>query len=393
MSPTATLPDPVPPIAVAIATGILGKATETGVRRHIGLLSGGNTVVLCERREPGFESDKPVFVSISGRTGAMETVEREIGKAVQSLRYRCSGVPFGRVRREMEAFLRAHEVKAIVAEFGHLGGNLAPIGNALGIPVFAYFRGFDASKRLRSPRIVRRYRAAMPRLAGVVAVSQFLLDNLAAAGVSHPNAAVIPTGVDTGLFVPLEKDPHLILAVGRIVEKKAPLLIIDAFAAAAAHFPRHRLEIVGEGELRGAAEAHARKLGLEGRVLFHGLKDHAFVREKIGRAQVFLQHSVTAADGNTEGLPTSIQEAMSCGTAVVSTRHAGIPEAVREGETGLLVDEHDGPGFAGCLRELLDAPERAARMGEAARRVAVERFEFRTLHGQLEAMIRAAPRG
>ena len=85
---------------------------------------------------------------------------------------------------------------------------------------------------------MRRYRAAMPRLAGVVAVSQFLLDNLAAHGVTHPNTAVIPTGVDTEpLRAAATKDPHLILAVGRIVAKKAPLVTIDAFAAVAADFP------------------------------------------------------------------------------------------------------------------------------------------------------------
>ena len=109
------------------------------------------------------------------------------------------------VRRELQDFLRTHDVQAIVAEFGHLGGNLAPLGNALGIPVFVYFRGFDASKRLRSPRIIRRYRAAIPRLAGVVSVSQSLLDNLAAVGVRHPNSVVIPTGVDTSVFVPPKK--------------------------------------------------------------------------------------------------------------------------------------------------------------------------------------------
>ena len=103
--------------------------------------------------------------------------------------------------------------------------------------MLVYFRGFDASKRLRSPRIVKRYRAAMPRLAGLVAVSQSLIDNLAAHGIRHPNSAVIPTGVDTELFRPADKDPHLILAVGRIVAKKAPLVTIDAFAAAAADFP------------------------------------------------------------------------------------------------------------------------------------------------------------
>ncbi|MCB1354053.1 MAG: glycosyltransferase [Rhodobacteraceae bacterium] len=375
---------------VAIATGILGTATETGVRRHIALLFSGRTVVLCERRDPDHVSEKPVFVAIGGRSGPLQVAEREIGKAIQSLRYKCSGVPFGRVRRELQDFLRTHDVQAIVAEFGHLGGNLAPLGNALGIPVFVYFRGFDASKRLRSPRIIRRYRAAIPRLAGVVSVSQSLLDNLAAVGVRHPNSVVIPTGVDTSVFVPLEKDPHLILAVGRIVEKKAPLITIDAFAAAAADFPEHRLEIVGAGELRATAEAHVRALGLEARVIFHGRKDHAFVREKIGRAQVFIQHSVTAADGNTEGLPTSIQEAMSCGAVVVSTRHAGIPEAITDGETGLLVDEHDAGGFALALRRVLQDPGGAARMGRAARAAAEDRFEFRKLHARLEAMIRAA---
>jgi colanic acid/amylovoran biosynthesis glycosyltransferase len=374
---------------VAIATGILGKATETGVRRHIGMLFGGNTVVLCERRDPDHSGEKPVFASVGGHDGAAARAEREIGKAVQSLRYRCSGVPFGSVRRDMEAFLRAHDVKGIVAEFGHIGVNLAPIGNALGLPVFVYFRGFDASKRLRSPRIVRRYRAAMPRLAGVISVSQSLLDNLADVGVTHANCAVIPTGVDTSQFVPLEKDPHLILAVGRIVAKKAPIITIDAFAAVAEEYPEHRLEIIGAGELREEAQAHVRALRLSDRVMFHGLKEHAFVREAIGRASVFLQHSVTAEDGNTEGLPTSIQEAMSCGTVVVSTRHAGIPEAVRSGETGILVDEHDAAGFADALRQVLADPSAAMRMGEAARATAVERFEFRRLHARLEEMIRA----
>lgn len=266
------------------------------------------------------------------------------------------------------------------------------MGNALGIPVFVYFRGFDASKRLRSPRIVRRYKAAMPRLAGVISVSQSLLDNLADVGVTHPNSAVIPTGVDTSAFVPLEKDPNLILSVGRIVEKKAPLLTIDAFAAIAGDFPEHRLEIIGDGELRGAAEEHVRALGLGDRVTFHGLKEHAFVREKIGQAQVYLQHSVTAADGNTEGLPTSIQEAMACGTVVVSTRHAGIPEVIIEGETGLLADEHDGEGFARCLRQVLSDPEAAARMSRTARDLATERLDYRVLHGRLEEIIRASLR-
>lgn len=372
---------------VAIATGILGKATETGVRRHIAHLFGGRTVVLTETSPAGFNRDRPTFVLDTATHGPLAALETQIGKGVGSLRHANSGVPFGRRRAALEQFLRAHNVTAIVAEFGHIGANLAPIGAALGIPVIVYFRGFDASKRLRAPRVVRRYKAAMPQLAALVSVSQSLIDNLAAAGVTHPLCEVIPTGVDTDLFHPGEKDPHLLLAVGRIIAKKAPLVSIDAFAALAGDFPRHRLEVIGDGDLRGAAEARVRDLGLGDRVVFHGLKDHAFVRDAISRAQVFLQHSVTDADGNTEGLPTSIQEAMACGTVVVSTRHAGIPEAITDGVNGRLVAEHDAAGFAQALREVVADPAAAARMAAEARSVAEARFDYRKLHARLEALI------
>jgi glycosyltransferase involved in cell wall biosynthesis len=101
---------------------------------------------------------------------------------------------------------------------------------------------------------------------------------------------------------------------------------------------------------------------------------------------------VTAEDGNTEGLPTSIQEAMACGAAVVSTRHAGIPEAIEEGETGLMVDEHDLAGFTAALRTLLADPALTARLGAAARAIALQRFDIDKLHARLEAMILAAGR-
>lgn len=373
---------------VAIATGILGRGTETGVRRHIAHLFGGRTVVMCERIEPGFVPDRPTYVLNPPDASLAEYTVRQIGKSIQSLRYRCSGVPFGQRRRELEAFLPENRASAVVAEFGHVGANVAAIGHGLGLPVFTYFRGFDASKRLRSPRFVRHYRAMVPYVAGLVSVSQFLLDNLAAVGISHPNSHVIPTGVDTDLFRPGETDPHLLLAVGRIIAKKAPMVTIDAFAKIASDFPEHRLEIVGEGPMRAACEARVREAGLGERVIFHGQRDHAFVRDRMARASVFLQHSVTDPEGNAEGLPTSIQEAMASGAVVVSTYHAGIPEAVEPGVTGMLVAEHDTAGFAEALRAVIAEPGRAEALGRTARTVAEERFDFRKLHARLEALIR-----
>lgn len=351
------------------------------------MLFGGATVALCETVAPGFVSPRPTFVQHRGG-GPAARAEQLIGKGVNSWRYRCSGVPFGRRRVEMERFLRQHRVGAILAEFGHIGCNLAPVGQALGLPVFVYFRGFDASKRLRVPRIVRRYRAAMPRVTGIVAVSQSLLDNLAAHGIAHRCARVIPTGVDTDRFAPGVKDPRLILAVGRIIAKKAPTITLDAFAAVAEAFPGHRLEIIGDGHLRASAERHARDLGLGDRVVFHGERGHEFVRDRLARAAVFLQHSLTDAQGNAEGLPTAIQEAMASGAVVISTRHAGIPEAISSGANGLLVDEGDGAGFAAALRAVLADPALADRLAAAARATALERLDIGRLHAELDALIR-----
>ena len=374
---------------LAIVTSVVGKSTEVSQRRHIAELFGGDTVVICHAVEPGFQTDRPLLHLTRRPPGLLPRLELEFGKALHTLTHHASGVPFGRARRRVEAFLREHRVFAILAEFGHLGSSFAPVGAALGIPVFVYFRGFDASKRLNSPLRVLSYKAAAPKLAGYFAVSQSLLDNLAAKGVTHPNSHVLPSGVDTRLFAPAEKDPHLLLAVGRMIPKKSPHTTIEAFARLAPDFPAHRLEMIGEGPLLEPCRAQAAALGLAGRVRFLGLQGHAAVRERLSRAALFLQHSVTDAQGNQEGLPIAIQEAMASGAAVVSTRHAGIPDAVTHGRDGLLVAEGDLDAYAAAIRGLLADPSEAARLAEAARRTAVQRFDTTALHRKLEAVIAA----
>ena len=376
---------------LAIVTSVVGKSTEISQRRHINQLFGGETAIVCYSVQPGFETDKPMLHVTRRPPGIGPRAELEFGKAWNTLRWRASGVPFGQVRRRVEDFLRANRCFAILAEFGHLGSSFAPIGAALGIPVFVYFRGFDASKRLSSPLRVMSYKAALPRLAGYFAVSQSLLDNLAAKGIRHPNSHVIPSGVDTDLFAPAEKDPGLLLAVGRMIPKKSPLTTIAAFAAAAG--PGRRLEMIGDGPLLEPARAEAARLGVAERVHFLGLQPHGVVREKMARAAVFLQHSVVDAEGNEEGLPIAIQEAMASGAVVISTYHAGIPDAVESGADGLLVAEGDLAGYTAALASVLADDGLRLRLAEAARRRAVEKFDTRVLHRKVEDVILAAVRG
>lgn len=371
-----------------IATGDYFRNGETFVNRHIRLLLGGETCIVAGRWNGENPLERPLFVRRKKANGSLDVLMAPVMMPLNRVRHGTSRLPFGRARAELEAFWRINGVEVILAEFGTQALAIAPVANDMNIPIFTYFRGTDASKSIQSGKVVGAYRKMMPRLDGVFSVSRFLLDNLAACGVMHPNAHVIPSGVNVRTVVPGQKQPGKCMAVGRFVEKKAPQITIRTFAEAARAVPGASLTLVGDGPLLEPCRALAGKLGVADKVRFTGALPHAEVLGELASASVFLQHSITAQDGNTEGLPTAIQEALACGCAVVSTRHAGIPEAVDEGVTGWLTEEFDEPAFAASIgRALSMDPERAAAMGAQARRVAEERFDNDRLLRKLETLM------
>ncbi|WP_066706114.1 glycosyltransferase [Celeribacter ethanolicus] len=367
-----------------IATGTYHAAGETFVNRHIAELFGGNTCVLFNTAK----GDNPLQKPNMSRRNRFEASPRKLWQTLRELpRYGTTSLPHGKARSRVEAFLRDQKPDLILAEFGPEAVALTPLARALDLPLFGYFRGYDASKLLRDPGKRRAYRKCMPHWHGVFAVSQFLLDNLAAHDIAHPRSAVIPSGVNTELFHPAEKRSASFLYVGRLIEKKAPDLVLRAFLDAATRVTDAHLTIIGDGTLSAPCQALVAARGMQDRVTFTGALPHSEVCTLMSRTAILLQHSVTARNGNTEGLPTSIQEAMASGMAVLSTRHAGIPEAVVEGENGLLVTEHDEAGFRDGIVALANAPETVARMGADGRRRAVAQFDNRTLLAALEARL------
>lgn len=370
-----------------IVTGEYHLPGETFINRHIQHIFGGASAVVCGRYHGANPYDVAWFNRRGRDTGLADRLAMPFAVGANRLRQGTGRLPFGRAKRELKAFLAEQRIEVILAEFGTQALAIAPLANEMGIPCFSYFRGTDASKALNQGNIPAAYAKMMPRLAGVFSVSQFLLDNLAARGVTHPNAHVIPSGVNVRLFQPADKRPLSCLAVGRMVEKKAPLVTLRAFLSATRDLPEAHLDFIGDGPLLAPAQALVAEAGAEAQVTFHGAQPHEAVREKLASTEFFLQHSITAANGNTEGLPTAIQEAMACGCLTVSTRHAGIPEAVDEGRTGWLVDEHDKAGFAEAIRSAMTAEGRAA-MAREARQVAEDRFDNQKLLEKLERIIR-----
>jgi glycosyltransferase involved in cell wall biosynthesis len=183
--------------------------------------------------------------------------------------------------------------------------------------------------------------------------------------------------------------PPVLLAVGRFIEKKAPHITIEAFSKAHRALPGARLRMVGDGPLLDECRALAKALGVADAVAFLGAQPHAVVQEEMRRARGFVQHSVEAANGDCEGTPVAILEASASGLPVVSTRHAGIPDVVLEGETGILVDERDTDAMAAGMIALLREAELARRLGEAARRRTQSRFSKQQSDGRLWAVIQS----
>jgi len=163
-----------------------------------------------------------------------------------------------------------------------------------------------------------------------------------------------------------ERPPHIV-SVGRLVEKKGFDVLIDACARLAARGIAFTCEIVGSGEDESALRAQIARRGVAETVRLVGPRPQAEVIERVAAAAVFAAPCVVGRDGNRDGLPTVLLEAMALGTACVSTDVTGIPEIVRDGETGFVVPQHDAGALADALARLLPDAALRARLAAAAR--------------------------
>jgi glycosyltransferase involved in cell wall biosynthesis len=259
--------------------------------------------------------------------------------------------------------------KAVLAEFGPAGVAVSEACRRMGLPLIVHFHGADISKHAVLAEYGDAYRAFFREARAIVAVSRAMERKLVAFGAPPDKVHYSPCGVDTRLFggaSPGTSAP-VFVAVGRFVEKKGPQWTVLAFARVHQRHPDAQLRMIGNGPLFDVCRDLALGLGIGPAVTFLDSQPPDVIREEMRRARAFVQHSVVAPSGDTEGTPVAVLEAGASGLPVVATRHAGIPDVVIDGETGLLVDEHDVEGMADAMVRLIEDPALAARMGNAAR--------------------------
>jgi glycosyltransferase involved in cell wall biosynthesis len=147
------------------------------------------------------------------------------------------------------------------------------------------------------------------------------------------------------------------------------------------------LKIIGDGPMTDDVAQAVVRLGVADDVELDGRQPHEKVQAAFRDADIYVQHSVTAPDGDEEGLPVSITEALAAGLPVIATRHSGIPEVVREGETGYLVDEHDAAGMGRRMAALARNRPAWARLGGAGQALLRAEFAVPVVQAQLRALL------
>ena len=185
-------------------------------------------------------------------------------------------------------------------------------------------------------------------------------------------------GIDCQKFTFTPRQPHpdgqiRLVTIARLVEKKGIEYSIRAVAKLSQIDPNLKYNIVGDGELRESLECLIQELDVGDTIKLLGWKDSKEIIKILNSAHIFLAPSVTSHNGELEGIPVVLMEAMAMGLPVVSTQHSGIPELVEDGVSGFLVPERDSEALAEKINYLIQHPDIWVQMGKEGR-LQVEKF-------------------
>ena len=259
------------------------------------------------------------------------------------------------------------------------------------LPLVVSMHGSDVFVAEQSRPVASVARWVFGRAGAITAPSDDLLQRAIALGAPASRCHLVPYGVDPRQFTRIEgaapllkrelglpKDALVIFAVGRMVYKKGFEYLIRAVPAILRQHPNARIVIAGGGDLQPRLESLVKQLGVEKSVIMPGWVQRDRMPLFFSGCDLFVLPSVVDQQGNVDGLPNTLLEAMASARPVVATTVAGIPLAVKDGDNGLLVPEKQPGELSSAINLLLDAPELRAQYGEAGRRRVENELNWQT---------------
>jgi colanic acid/amylovoran biosynthesis glycosyltransferase len=273
--------------------------------------------------------------------------------------------------------VRVKKLRHLHAPFASDAATVARLAARLaGIPFSFTARAKDIFHQSVQPEDLR---AKLRDAAGVVTISEYHLAYLRRTyGPLAEHVQRIYNGLDLDEFPftsPYARPP-VIVAVGRLIEKKGFGDLIEACGLLAGRRHRFHCRIIGAGALQAELRSQIERLGLQGQVELTGPLPQTEVIREMQKAAVVAAPCIIGKDGDRDGLPNVIQEALALGTPVVSTDVTGIPEVVRDGETGLQVPQSDPQALASALERLLLDPELRVHLASGGRRLIEAEFDI-----------------
>jgi colanic acid/amylovoran biosynthesis glycosyltransferase len=273
--------------------------------------------------------------------------------------------------------------------FGHIAVHLLPLIKAWKNPSIVSFHGADVMVDMNKSAYRQATLEMLDAVTLILVRSESLRRALVDLGCNPKKIETQRTGIPLDEFpfreraVPKNGAWHFVQA-GRLIEKKGLPVTIRAFEVFVRQYVNATLTIAGEGPLLRELESLARKLKIEEHVSFTGFLSQEQLREIYYRSHVFLHPSQIGHDGNQEGIPNSMLEAMATGLPVFATEHGGIPEAIEHGVSGVLVPERDEFALVETLLGAVQNPDLLSSIASAGASVVRKNFDLSTQSQRLE---------
>lgn len=289
-------------------------------------------------------------------------------------------------------------IRLIHARFGKAGVEVMNAKKRLKLPMLTSFHGYDLPTKVNRHDKYQRKLPTLFRLGDHFTVpSKQMKRILIRRGCPARKITVQYSGIDLKKFSYIKRKNKTsrirILTVARLHEKKGLPYLIKAFKKVRKSHPDTRLTIVGEGPERSKLKSLIRRLKLKKSIRLKGDLSHRKVAQEMRNADIFCLPSVTTKEGNQEGIPNALKEAMATGLPVVTTKHGGIPELVTHKKEGLLVKERDVKGLAREIHILIRKPSLRIQLGKKGRKKVKRLFNSRKQVLRLQAIYSRLIRG
>jgi glycosyltransferase involved in cell wall biosynthesis len=353
------------------------------IYRQIASLKRCRPIVITQKREQAdrypFEG---IYIVAKPRT---HFVRRFWFRQLRDEPWQISGVE----TRALLDVLKKIDARLLHIYFGHIAVHLLPLIRAWNKPSIVSFHGADVMVDMHRPAYRTATKQMLDAVTLVLVRSESLRRAVIRLGCDEKKIEIQRTGIPLDEFpfrernFPQDGEWRLVQA-GRLIEKKGLPVTLRAFASFLRQYPNSILTIAGKGPLLGELQKLARELKIDNRVSFTGFISQAELRDILYASHIFLHPSETGLDGNQEGIPNSMLEAMGSGLPVFATQHGGIPEAIENGVGGLLVPERDHEALAYALLNAAHDRDFLSRIARGGADAVARKFDQRIQAQHLE---------